>query len=77
MYKWIVLKTERHPRSTSQKGLIQSIPLPYGPHLDHKGPLNRTRKHHSLNIVGSFCFIQVYLQVYPVRSTDDVDTIKA
>ena len=52
-----------------------TVPFPFHTvHIDHKGPLNppSNGKHHCLVIVDSF---SRFIQVYPVRSTDAVDTI--
>ena len=54
-----------------------TVPFPFHTvHIDHKGPLNppSSGKHHCLVIVDSF---SRFIQDYPVRSTDAVDTINA
>ena len=54
-----------------------AVPFPFHTvHIYHKGALNppSNGKHHCLVIVDSFSRV---IQVYPVRSTDAVDTIKA
>ena len=53
-----------------------TVPFPFHTvHIDHKGPLNppSNGKHHCLVIVDSF---SRFIQVYPVCSTDAVDTVK-
>ena len=54
-----------------------TVPFPFNTvHIDHKGPLNppSNGEHHCLVIVDSF---SRFIQVYPVCSTDAVDTINA
>ena len=90
MYKWIenlIAKCldcqkinkngERDIHEAPLEKWTDTVPFPFHTvHIDHKGPLNppSNAKHHCLVIVDSF---SRFIQVYPVRSTDAVDTINA
>ena len=89
MYKWIenlitdcleCQKNKQKRRDIHEAPLekwTDTVPFPFHTvHIDHKGPLNppSNGKHHCLVIVDSF---SRFIQVYPVRSTDAVDTINA
>ena len=89
MYKWVkhliascldCQKNKKKRKDIYEAPLekwTDTIPFPFHTvHIDHKGPLNppSNGKHHCLVIVDSF---SRFIQVYPVRSTDAFDTIKA
>ena len=89
MYKWIEnliadcldCQNNKQKRRDIHEAPLEkwtdTVPFPFHTiHIDHKGPLNPPSKgkHHFLVIVDSF---SRFMQVYPVRSTDAVDTINA